>query len=174
VEGGKKEAENLSQVIRARRFLKKRYGKIYINFHTPISTWDLLADYPTSLDRMAPKEVNALCRNLGWRIINAIDKQTVVTPHGLVAAADLEYFQRSRFTQEELMEAVNTYLTFATAQNAKLADTIILNPDGAMDYAIDRYLSRKLLRKSARRQGPAGRSGRLHRQPCQTFTAGIL
>jgi glycerol-3-phosphate O-acyltransferase len=91
VEGGKKEAENLSQVIRARRFLKKRYGKIYINFHTPISTWDLLADYPTSLDRMAPKEVNALCRNLGWRIINAIDKQTVVTPHGLVAAADLEY-----------------------------------------------------------------------------------
>jgi glycerol-3-phosphate O-acyltransferase len=147
VEGGKKEAENLSQVIRARRFLKKRYGKIYINFHTPISTWDLLADYPTSLDRMAPKEVNALCRNLGWRIINAIDKQTVVTPHGLVAAATLN-IQRSRFTQEELKEAVNTYLTFATTQNAKLADTIILNPDGAMDYAIDRYLSRKLLEKA--------------------------
>jgi glycerol-3-phosphate O-acyltransferase len=144
VEGGKKEEETLSQVIRARRFLKKRYGKIYINFHDPISTRDLLVDYPVPLDRMPQKEVNALCRNLGWRIINAIDKQTVVTPHGLVAAAILN-ISRPRFTQEELMEAVNAYLTFATSQNAKLADTIIINPDGAMEYAIERYLSRKLL-----------------------------
>ena len=147
VEGGKKEDENLGQVIRARRFLKKRYGKIYINFHDPISTRDLLADAPVPLDRMAQKDLNALCRNLGWRIINAIDKQTVVTPHGLVAAAALN-ISKPRFTQEELMEAVNAYLTFATAQNAKLADTIILNPDGAMEYAIDRYLSRKLLEKA--------------------------
>ena len=147
VEGGKKEDENLSQVIRARRFLKKRYGKIYINFHTPISIRDLLADNPEPLERMAQKDVNALCRNLGWRIINAIDKETVVTPHGLVAAAALN-IPRPRFTQEELMEAVNTYLTFASANNAKLADTIILNPDGAMEYAIDRYLSRKLLEKA--------------------------
>ena len=149
VEGGKKEDENLGQVIRARRFLKKRYGKIYINFHDPISTRDLLADAPMALDRMARKDINALCRSLGWRIINAIDKQTVVTPHGLVAAAALN-ISKPRFTHEELMEAVNAYLTFATAQNAKLADTIILNPDGAMEYAIDRYLSRKLLEKATR------------------------
>lgn len=147
VKGGKKDNENLSQVIRARRFLKKRYGKIYINFHDPISTRDLLADNPEPLDRMAQKDVNALCRSLSWRIINAIDKQTVVTPHGLVAAAILN-ISRPRFTQEELMEAVNAYLTFATFHNAKLADTIILNPDGAMEYAIDRYLSRKLLEKA--------------------------
>ena len=147
VEGGKKESENLIQVIRARRFLKKRYGKIYINFHDPISTHDLLADNPEPLDRMAQKDVNALCRNLSWRIINAIDKQTVVTPHSLVAAAILN-ISRTRFPHEELMEAVNAYLTLATAQSAKLADTIILNPDGAMEYAIDRYLSRKLLEKA--------------------------
>jgi glycerol-3-phosphate O-acyltransferase len=148
VEGGKKEAENLSQVIRARRFLKKRYGKIYINFHEPISTRDLLATYPAPLERMPQKEVNALCRNLGWRIINAIDQQTVVTPHGLVAAAILNIPQ-SRFSQEELLEGVNAYLCFAGSQQAKLADTIILNPDGAIEYAIDRYLSRKLIERSA-------------------------
>jgi len=147
VEGGKKEDENLSQVIRARRFLKKRYGKIYINFHDPISTRDLLDEVPEPLDRMSQKDINALCRNLGWRIINAIDKQTVVTPHGLVAAAALN-ISKPRFTQEELMEAVNAYLSYASAQNAKLSDTIILNPDGAMEYAIDRYLSRKLLEKA--------------------------
>lgn len=147
VEGGKKEDETLGQVIRARRFLKKRYGKIYINFHDPISTRELLADSPVPLDQMPQKDVNALCRNLGWRVVNAIDKQTVVTPHALVAAAMLN-ISRPRFTQDELMEAVEAYLTFASSQNAKLADTIILNPDGAMEYAIDRYLSRKLLERA--------------------------
>jgi glycerol-3-phosphate O-acyltransferase len=147
VEGGKKESENLSQVIRARRFLKKRYGKIYINFDDPISTRELLADNPAHLNRMPQKEVNVFCRSLGWRIINAIDKQTVVTPHGLVAAAILN-IARPRFSHEELMEAVNTYLTFAAFNKAKLADTILLNPDGATEHAIERYLSRKLLEKA--------------------------
>ncbi len=144
VEGGKKEDENLSQVIRARRFLKKRYGKIYINFHDPISTHDLLAANDTSLNDMSPKEVNALCRNLGWRIINAIDRETVVTPPGLVAAGILN-ITRSRFAQDELIEVVNTYLRFAISQNAKLADTIVVNADAAMNHAIGHYLSRKLI-----------------------------
>lgn len=147
VEGGKKEDENLSQIIRARRFLKRRYGKIYINFHDPISTRDLLAEQPVPLDQMTQKAVNALCRNLGWRIINAIDQQTVVTPHGLVAAAILN-IAKPRFSHEELMETVNTYLTFAISQKAKLADTIILNPDGAMENVVEHYLSRKLLEKA--------------------------
>ncbi|WP_162458717.1 1-acyl-sn-glycerol-3-phosphate acyltransferase [Desulfosarcina ovata] len=147
VEGGKKEDENLSQVLRARRFLKKRYGKIYINFHDPISTRELVADGPAALDRMPQKEINALCRNLGWRIINAIDKQTVVTPHGLVAAAILN-FPRPRFTQEELIDIAKLYLRWATMQKAKLADTIILNTTGAMENAIEHYLSRKIIEKA--------------------------
>ena len=147
VEGGKKEDENLSQVIRARRFLKKRYGKIYINFDEPITMSELLADSSLPLDRMPQKEVNALCRNLGWRIINAIDKQTVVTPYGLVAAAVLNTTKR-RFSKMELMTIANTYLTCVTVQNAKLADTLLLNPDGAMDYTFDRYLARKWIEKA--------------------------
>ena len=147
VEGGKKEDENLGQVLRARRFLKKRYGKIYINFHEPISTQALLADATVPLDRMASKDINTLCRNLGWRIINAIDKETVVTPHGLVAAAILN-MPKARFNQEQLIDVADTYLTVVTSQHAKLADTIVLNPNGAMESAIEHYLSRKLLERA--------------------------
>ncbi len=149
VEGGKKEDENLSQMIRARRFLKKRYGKIYINFDEPIIMTDLLSETSVPLNRLPQKEMNALCRNLGWRLINAIDRQTVVTPYGLIAAAILN-ISKLRFSKKELMEAANTYLIFAVAQNAKLADTIILNPDGAMEYTFDRYLSRKWIEKVPR------------------------
>ncbi|WP_319525140.1 1-acyl-sn-glycerol-3-phosphate acyltransferase [uncultured Desulfosarcina sp.] len=153
VEGGKKESENLGQVIRARRFLKKRYGKIYINYHEPIAASEFLAGQSTPFDRMPDKEVNALIRQLGWRIVNAIDKQTVVTPHGLVAAAILN-IARPRFTHDELMETANTYLTFAMSQNAKLADTFVLNADRAMDHAVDRYLARKLLEDASNAKGP--------------------
>ena len=130
VEGGKKEDENLSQVIRARRFPEKAVWQNLHQLPRPLfpsreSAGRQFARSPWN--GWPRKNVNALCRNLGWRIINAIDKETVVTPHGLVAAATLN-ISRSRFTQEELMEAVNTYLTFAfSANSAKLADTIILN-----------------------------------------------
>lgn len=147
VEGGKKEDENLSQVIRARRFLKGRYGKIYINFHEPISTRELLSGNSVALDEMNPKAVNALCRNLGWRIINAIDRETVITPHGLVAAAILNV-AKQRFSHGVLMDAIHTYLSFATTQNAKLADTISVNLQAAIEYAIDRYLARKFIEKA--------------------------
>ena len=37
IEGKEKQPESLVQVIKARKFLKKRYGRIYIQFHEPIS-----------------------------------------------------------------------------------------------------------------------------------------
>lgn len=147
VEGGKKEDENLSQVIRARRFLKKRYGKIYINFHDPLSLREFLADHQIAFDRLPKKEANAFCRNLGWRIINAIDRETVITPHGLAAAAILN-IPRPRFSPSELKETVRTYLTYATLQGTKLADTILLNPDGAIENAVDQYLARNFIEKA--------------------------
>ncbi|MDL2275608.1 glycerol-3-phosphate acyltransferase, partial [Desulfosarcina sp. OttesenSCG-928-G10] len=52
VEGGNKEDENLGQVIRARRFLKKRYGKIYVNFHEPLSLREFLAGTDVPIDKM--------------------------------------------------------------------------------------------------------------------------
>ncbi|MCP4690759.1 MAG: glycerol-3-phosphate acyltransferase, partial [Desulfobacterales bacterium] len=78
LEGGKKEQENLRQVISARKFLKKRYGKIYVEFSQPMSLKELLAGYDTPLDEMTPKERNALCRYIGVKMLNGIDEASVV------------------------------------------------------------------------------------------------
>ncbi len=53
--GGQKEPENILQVFRARKFLKKRYGKIYIQFHEPISVNQLLSQYGRPLADMKSK-----------------------------------------------------------------------------------------------------------------------
>jgi glycerol-3-phosphate O-acyltransferase len=122
--GGQKEAENFFQVIRARKFLKKRYGKIYIQFHEPISLNQLLSRYNQPLGQMTAKEKNALIRNLGHRVLNAINRVTVVTPHAVVASAILN-FSKETFSFSELLDVHAIYLKYLTVQNDKLADTLV-------------------------------------------------
>jgi glycerol-3-phosphate O-acyltransferase len=144
IEGGKKEPENLLQVIKARRFLKQRYGKIYINFHEPVSLKKILIEYDISLSDMAQKKLNELCRNLGWRLINAIDQVSVVTPHALTAAAMLNC-PAKRFSIKEVMQIVETYITLLFAQRAKLTDTLLMDHRRACEHAIGNYLQRKII-----------------------------
>ncbi len=144
IEGGKKEPENLSQVLRARKFLKKRYGKIYINFHRPLSLRQILDGFDKPLDQMPQKEINALCRNLGWRIINAIDRVTVVTPYSLAAAAILNCPQR-HFTYDDLFSITDTYLQYLMSQKAQLTDTLTMDPQRSLEQALEAYLQRKLI-----------------------------
>ncbi|RJQ81733.1 MAG: glycerol-3-phosphate acyltransferase [Desulfobacteraceae bacterium] len=142
--GGQKEPENISQVIRARRYLKRRHGKIYINFHTPISLTELLQENKSSLEPMSAKEQNALCRNLGWRVINAIDQVSVITPHALVASAALNC-SSLRFTSQELMQIVQNYLAFLNSQHARLTDTLMVDPLRACEQALENYVQRKMI-----------------------------
>ncbi len=144
IEGGKKEPESLIQVLRARRFLWRRYGKIYINFHDPLSLKDILQDWGGSLGDMPQKNQNELCRNLGWRMIHAIDEVSVVTPHALVAAAVLNCPLKS-FTCQEIFENVDTYTRYLAFQNAKFTDTLILDHQRACGQALQNYLQRKII-----------------------------
>jgi glycerol-3-phosphate O-acyltransferase len=144
IEGGQKEPENLRGVIKARKFLKKRYGKIYIEFNEPILMNELLEKFGTPLQEMKPKDQNALCRNLGYRVINAINRAAVVTAYGLVASAILNC-SRDRFSYDQMMSIVETYLNHLTTQNAKLADTLVLDHVHAIQHALEAYVQSKFI-----------------------------
>ncbi len=144
IEGGKKEPESLLQIIKARRFLKQRYGKIYINFHEPFSLKDILKDYDMPLQDMPQKIQNELCRNMGWRLINCIDKVSVVTPHALVAAAVLNCPTR-RFSKDDIFQIVEVYSSLLFSQKAKLTDTLLMDHRRACEQALENYLQRKLI-----------------------------
>ena len=131
-------------MIKARRFLKQRYGKIYINFHDPISLNGLLSEYDTPFTEMPQKTQNELCRNMGWRMIRAIDEASVVTPYAIVAAALLNYPSR-RFTAEELFRVIDTYMHLVYAESAKLTDTLTYDHQRACEQALESYLDRKLV-----------------------------
>ncbi|KPJ76474.1 MAG: hypothetical protein AMJ54_11635 [Deltaproteobacteria bacterium SG8_13] len=144
LEGGKKEPESLFQVIRARKFLKKRFGKIYIQFHSPLSLNRMLEDAGLRIEDMTQKEKNSFCRDLGFRVINAIDRSAVVTAYGLCAAAILNS-NSNRLTFSHLKSIVESYLKYLNAQGAKLADTLLIDQDHAIDSALEAYVQRKFL-----------------------------
>jgi len=146
LEGGQKKSEALSQLIKARKFLKNRYGKIYIKFHEPISLNSLLIKDHYQFAGMTQKEQNAFCRNLGHRMTNAIDQNTVVTPHALVAGAILNQ-TASRFSFESLMSQVEMYINYIVYQKANLADTLLLNHRHAIETVIEDYVQNKFIQQ---------------------------
>jgi len=153
--GGKKESENILQVIQARKFLKKRYGKIYIQFHEPISINQLQRSYDRPLVEMNTKEQNRLIRDLGYRVINAINRVSVVTPHAVVASAILN-LPADKFSFSELLAISEIYLNCLTAQNAKMADTLVADRRRAFEQVVDSYCQRKFIEPLA--QGKAENS----------------
>lgn len=152
LEGGKKKPENFRQVIKARKFLKTRYGKIYIRFHEPVSLNELLAQNGSRINEMSSKQFNMMIRNLGYRITNAIDAETVITPHAVVAAAILNT-PKPRFSYDHLMADIDTYMNYLFAIDAKLADTILADYAHAVDYVIDNYQGRKFLERISKDKG---------------------
>ncbi|MEE8399378.1 MAG: 1-acyl-sn-glycerol-3-phosphate acyltransferase [Desulfobacterales bacterium] len=157
LEGGEKDPENFSQVFKARRFLKKRYGKIYINFHEPISLRMLLSQSGSSveeLQQMNEEERGSFCRNLGFRVINAIDRMSVVTPHALVAGAILNC-SKARFSFHHLMSHIETYMTHLDSQHANLADTLAIDPEHATRMVLDDYCQNRYIEKIQDEKGDA-------------------
>lgn len=144
IEGEQKQPESLRQVIKARKVLKKRYGRIYIQFHDPISFNELLEQYDTPIEEMPSKEFNILCRNMGHRIINAINQVSVVTPHALVAAAVMNCSKTS-FTYEHLLSHIDTYLSHLYSKEAKLADTLLMDHVHAVEHAMETFMQRKFI-----------------------------
>lgn len=148
MEGGKKSPENLGKILKARKFLKKKFGKIYINFHEPFSIREHFDSRPTpftGLDREAQK---AQLYAFGEKIISAINSESVITPHAVIAAAVLNCSQK-RVYYRQLIANAETYMSYLAAGNARLSDTLYLDRQSAFDSVLDTFVANKYLEKTA-------------------------
>jgi glycerol-3-phosphate O-acyltransferase len=121
LEGGKKEAESVGQLVKARKFLKKRYGRAYIQFSEPIS----LKAYLAQLDPAGSgnHQARQYGLELSYRIIQAINKISVVTPFSLVCAALLTYPRKGVYRQE-LLQIIRVLYDYLKAQGVPEADSL--------------------------------------------------
>ncbi|MBF0120512.1 MAG: 1-acyl-sn-glycerol-3-phosphate acyltransferase [Desulfobacterales bacterium] len=152
IEGGQKQSESLSEMIKARKFIKKRYGKIYVNLGEPIDLNEHIQQQEISLNNLEHEDYNKFCYNLGLRFLNAIDNVSVVTPHALVASAILNQ-PKKRISYENIIATIDVYIHYLTSQEAALSDTLITDYSNAVDRVIDVYVHRKLIESTSWEKG---------------------
>ncbi|NLA75464.1 MAG: hypothetical protein GX846_08370 [Deltaproteobacteria bacterium] len=111
--GAQKESENFRQIIKARRFLKSSYGRIYIRFDKPFSIkeWEELQNTGTSRD--AHRDLLAVS------IARSINNITLITPLAIVSTAILSS-HRKGFYKPELRKTIELLIDLAKRVRAPL------------------------------------------------------
>ncbi|WP_022668452.1 1-acyl-sn-glycerol-3-phosphate acyltransferase [Desulfospira joergensenii] len=144
IEGGNKSPETLKGLISTRKFLKKKYGKVYIRFDEPISINDYIREKNIDLIKTTDKEYIRFIKQLGYKLINRINANAVATPHGIMASAILTGSSNT-FSKRQLLERVNTYMNLLTFFEAELSDTLLIDPDNTLDTVIRTFISRNFM-----------------------------
>jgi glycerol-3-phosphate O-acyltransferase len=113
--GVPKEKEKATEMIKSSRLLRKRYGRVYMNVGEPILLKSYLAAQGKPLDEMTVEERQSLYRRIGYTIVRAINKVSVVTPFSLTAMGLLCYDRRgiSQGELREILELFQDYLAFS-------------------------------------------------------------
>ncbi len=114
--GGKiKQKESFKQILTARHFLKRKYGKIYIRFDRPFSFKEFLS---RNIDIQ-----NNNYKPLAFHLIRSINKVTLATPLALIACAILTKHRRG-FQFLELIGTSEILLSFLKTNNIPIANTL--------------------------------------------------
>ncbi len=144
IEGGHKSPETLKGLLSTRKFLKKKYGKVYIRFDEPISINDYIQQKNIDLSRATAEEYMNFVKNFNYKLMAAINKKAVATPHGIIASAILNS-PNNNFAKGQMIEQVNTYLNILMAHDAELSETLLMDLDNTFNTVIFNFLSRNFI-----------------------------
>jgi glycerol-3-phosphate O-acyltransferase len=147
LEGGSKEVESMGQLVRARKFLKKRYGRAYIQFSEPVSIKEYLAQLPPSESHQAREQG----QEIAYRIIQAINQISVVTPFALLCAALLTYPRKGVY-RRELLQIIQVLYDYLQAHGIPQADSLE-NLNQAVEETLALCESRKLITPIEKEEG---------------------
>ncbi|MCD4677738.1 MAG: 1-acyl-sn-glycerol-3-phosphate acyltransferase [Desulfobacula sp.] len=144
IEGGKKKPETLKGLINARKFLKKKYGKVYMRFDEPISIKDYIKGKNIDLSKISNEDYMEFVKTFGYKLINAINTNAVATPHGIIASAVLNCSKNS-FAKKQMIARVDTYMNMLTFMKAELSDTLLIEPDKTLNSVTNNFISRNFI-----------------------------
>jgi glycerol-3-phosphate O-acyltransferase len=154
-EGAEKKDESMLGLVRARKFLRRRFGTVWVNFGEPISLAEELGDRRPELREFATSEAAAeglreVVERLGFRLVERINWAVVANATAVAACALLGEGRRGVF-RSELCERMEQMVELLRLQDVKL--TGALQSPGDFDEAIDFLLRADLLE---REQDPRG------------------
>lgn len=135
MEGKPKEKEKTTDLLKLTRYLKGRYGKIYVNFDDPISWQEAAHETPENV-----------VETLANRICHSINRRVVVIPQSLAASA-LLMTPKAGMAVDKTETIFKELLNYLQWKQVTLADTLIKSPEGAYQEALNQFESAGLIKK---------------------------
>ncbi|MBN2403214.1 MAG: 1-acyl-sn-glycerol-3-phosphate acyltransferase [Spirochaetes bacterium] len=128
LKGGKKTDESMSDMIKSRKVLKKKYGKVYVSFSDPFTLKEISAGIT---------DIKAIPDLVANTVINKISGVTVVTPFALTTTAML-ILSTKGFSKLVLIENSKALFLYLQQTNSRFSDT--LHKDADIDEIIEHVL----------------------------------
>ncbi len=141
--GASKEKEKIRDLIKSRKVLRKRYGRVYMNVGEPMLLKSYLASHEVPIEDMTTSERRALYRRMGYEIVNEINKVSVVSPSALVAAGLLCHYRRG-ISHDDLMDILSEFHDYLDSRGAKFSSTFA-NREKALNDALGMFESAGLI-----------------------------
>ena len=149
--GATKQKEKISTVIKSRKFLKKRHGRVYVNIAEPILLRSYLASQEKSFDDMTVDERQSLYRKIGYEIVSEISEVSVVTPFSLIALGLLSHYKRG-ISHDDLVSIVNELYDYLFFKKVRFSSTFD-NKDKGVEDALNLFESSGLISKMGAEEG---------------------
>ena len=147
IEGGEKTKENFWGLLRSRSVIRKRYGKIYINFNDPISLNAYLSrtlENPESAIRYTRHNVPDY---LAYEIAHGINQVMTVAPTALCSASILSLTSKG-FTAKEIRHLIYLFYEVLKEEKARfpasLGDKVKLSK--TLGETLEYFQKEKLIR----------------------------
>jgi len=174
-EGGAKTEESMLNLVRARKFLKRRFGKVWVNFGEPISLAETLGERCEQAKGFAESEeaaelVRETASRLGFRLVERINWATVANSTSVAACALLGEGRRGLF-RHELCERMDQVVELLRLQDVKLTDAL---GGGDFGEAIDFLLRADLVKREEDPRGEILYFEESHRRALELYRNAIV
>jgi glycerol-3-phosphate O-acyltransferase len=150
--GAKKEKEGLLGLLKTRRVLKKKYGRVYIQFAPPLSIREYLQEKQSDLAGMDGVRRAAMVEDLALRVCYSINQVTTVTPSALAATVLLNHPKRG-IALPELTKRASFLLRLLQDLGARRS-LALENLPWAVEEALDGFVGDKILQRWEDPGGP--------------------
>ncbi len=129
--GGEKEKEDAAGLIKSRKILRHRYGRINMQVGQVLTFNDLRAELDIPADAaLSPAKRRAVVTRLGNRVMDEINRVTAVTPGSLTALTLLSHRQRG-LQHEDLVTRAGRLLDLLESLGVRKSPAL-RTPSGAL------------------------------------------
>lgn len=151
IHGGQKTKESGFGLLRLGKYLRRRYGRIYLRFGPELdylSCLQQVAGEHAQVASMSDAERHHATPLVARTIMREINRAFIITPSALVATALLVHRSRA-MTEAELHEITSRLLHFLRWKESPVSELLHLDPPRAIQEALHHFIEGRLILRHA-------------------------